>query len=164
MEAVADAERQPDWPELAERVSEVAAATDETPVVNARIADAMPVVDEAPTVGAAPVADEVRSGEGLSPAAIDALAAPNPADARDKLIVIEGIGPVYEKKLNAAGINTFRQLVAAGPEQLRDIIQPQNWQRLNFDEWIEQARLLDEGRHAELKALQDRLFSRKKPQ
>lgn len=145
-------EQQPDWPELSERVGEVAETEGELPASAPHIADALPVAEA-----------------GLPPAAVAALAASEAgrageepaADTRDKLIVIEGIGPVYEARLHAAGINTFRQLIAAGPDRLREIIQPQGWQRINFDEWIEQAHLLEEGKDEELKALQARLFRRK---
>ena len=40
----------------------------------------------------------------------------------DDLIVIKGIGPVISKKLNDAGIYTFRELAAITPERLREIV------------------------------------------
>jgi len=97
----------------------------------------LPIQQMRPPVAAAEphIADELPEAEGpLPPAAVAALAAseaeregaePAAAGARDKLILIEGIGPVYESKLNAAGIYTFRQMMAAGPDRLREIIQPQ---------------------------------------
>lgn len=60
---------------------------------------------------------------------------------RDPLIDINGIGPVYEKRLNAAGVQTFAELAALTPERVRAIIKPENWQLIEPDKWIEEARL-----------------------
>jgi predicted flap endonuclease-1-like 5' DNA nuclease len=60
--------------------------------------------------------------------------------ARDDLEQIDGIGPVYEQRLFAAGIDTYGQLAAATPEQLAHILDVMNWQKLNLVDWIEQAR------------------------
>ena len=60
--------------------------------------------------------------------------------ARDDLEQIDGIGPVYEQRLFAAGIETYGQLAAATPEQLAHILDVMNWQKLNLVDWIEQAR------------------------
>lgn len=142
------------WPEVSDRVAEVAPEPEAAPEVESGIG---PVAPLAPAAGQALPAAAV--------AAMAAGAAPektSDAGARDKLILIEGIGPVYEAKLNVAGIYTFRQLFETSPDTLREIIQPQSWQRVNFSEWTEQARLLMEGKDDELKALQARLFSRKR--
>lgn len=143
-----------EWPEVSEQVAAVAAPESSGGPVAPRVADELPA----------------NTG-GLPPAAVEALAPGalgsgpvRSAQGRDKLIVIEGIGPVYERKLNDAGINTFRQLAEADEDRLREIIQPQTWQRVVFAEWIEQASLLAEGKDEELRALQARLFSRKKGQ
>lgn len=60
---------------------------------------------------------------------------------RDPLIDINGIGPVYEKRLNDAGIQTFAELAALTPERIRTIIKPENWQLFEPEKWIEEARL-----------------------
>ncbi len=150
-----EASQPPDWPAMSERVAEVAEEVEVPAGLAPQVAAELPVKEE-----------------GLPPAAVAALAAHEVeerastvdvgAGAPDKLILIEGIGPVYEAKLHAAGIDTFRQLVETGDDRLREIIEPKSWQRLNFGEWREQAELLAEGRDEELKALQARLFSRKK--
>jgi predicted flap endonuclease-1-like 5' DNA nuclease len=151
----AEASQPPDWPAMSERVAEVAEEVEAPAALAPQVAAEMPVLEE-----------------GLPPAAVAALAAHEVeerastvdvgVDARDKLILIEGIGPVYEAKLHAAGVNTFRQLVETGDDRLQEIIEPKSWQRVNFGEWREQAELLAEGRDEDLKALQARLFSRKK--
>ncbi len=58
----------------------------------------------------------------------------------DDLTVIRGVGPVYQWKLRDAGFNTYRQLAAADPDQLRRMLGVKNWQRVNVGSWIEQAR------------------------
>jgi predicted flap endonuclease-1-like 5' DNA nuclease len=58
----------------------------------------------------------------------------------DALTVIKGIGPVYQWKLRDAGVNTYRQLAAADPAQLRRMLDIKEWQRVDVRSWIEQAR------------------------
>jgi predicted flap endonuclease-1-like 5' DNA nuclease len=58
----------------------------------------------------------------------------------DDLTVIKGIGPVYQWKLRDAGFNTYQQLASADPDQLRRMLDIKNWQRVNVEAWIEQAR------------------------
>ena len=70
-----------------------------------------------------------------APAATSPLAA-------DQLQDIHGIGQVFAKRLNDAGIFTFAQLAELSPERLREIIQPQEWQSLDFAAWLAQARTL----------------------
>ena len=58
----------------------------------------------------------------------------------DALTVIKGIGPVYQWKLRDAGVNTYKQLAAADPAQLRRMLDIKEWQRVDVRSWIEQAR------------------------
>ncbi len=58
----------------------------------------------------------------------------------DTLTVIKGIGPVFQWKLRDAGINTFKQLASADPDQLRRMLDIKKWQRVNIEAWVEQAR------------------------
>ena len=78
----------------------------------------------------------------------------------DDFTTLEGIGPVYEAKLKHAGIATFAQLAATDEASLKEIIQAPAWRRVNYGEWIEQAKLAAAGDDAGLKALQAELFSR----
>lgn len=57
----------------------------------------------------------------------------------DDLKRIEGIGAVYEKRLNECGVLTFEQLAELSPDTIEDMIQPAAWQNVDFDSWIEQA-------------------------
>ncbi len=58
---------------------------------------------------------------------------------KDPLHEIDGIGPAYEKRLNAGGLFTFAQLVEAGPQRLREIVSPEQWQTIDTEDWIVQA-------------------------
>ena len=58
----------------------------------------------------------------------------------DDLTVIKGIGPVYQWRLRDAGVHTYKQLASADPDQLRRMLDVKNWQRVNVESWIEQAR------------------------
>ena len=78
----------------------------------------------------------------------------------DDLTTLEGIGPTYATRLRAAGIVTFDQLAAADEATLDEIIGAPAWRRINYGDWIAQARLAAAGDQAGLKALQDQLFSR----
>ena len=78
----------------------------------------------------------------------------------DDFTTFEGIGPVYEAKLKHAGIATFAQLAASDEATLKEIIQAPAWRRVNYGEWIEQARLAAAGDEAGLKAYQADLFNR----
>lgn len=64
------------------------------------------------------------------------------SDERDRLINISGVGPIYQRRLYAAGIYTFEQLIAATNETLGEVCRIQEWQDINLDEWKAQARQL----------------------
>lgn len=78
--------------------------------------------------------NRLQSQLSTSPAALTPTA--------DQLQEIHGIGQVFAKRLNDAGILTFAQLAELSPERLREIIQPQEWQSLDFAAWLTQARTL----------------------
>jgi predicted flap endonuclease-1-like 5' DNA nuclease len=59
---------------------------------------------------------------------------------RDSLIDINGIGPVYERRLFDAGIYTFAELAAQSPEQLRELVGAKSWQDIDTEAWIAEAR------------------------
>jgi predicted flap endonuclease-1-like 5' DNA nuclease len=63
--------------------------------------------------------------------------------SKDDLTLINGIGPAFEKALNAAGIHTFAQLAHQNPEGLASQIATRvTADRIRRDRWIEQAREL----------------------
>jgi predicted flap endonuclease-1-like 5' DNA nuclease len=59
-------------------------------------------------------------------------------EVADNLEVINGIGPVFARRLHAAGIHTFADLVAASPERLLEIVQAAPG-LADPDSWREQA-------------------------
>jgi predicted flap endonuclease-1-like 5' DNA nuclease len=63
----------------------------------------------------------------------------------DDLIVIKGIGPVISRKLNDAGIFTFRELAATTPERLREIVGDAIQRLANEDDILNQAKELAAG-------------------
>ena len=61
---------------------------------------------------------------------------------KDDLKKINGIGPAYERILNAADITLFSQLAEMTPESIRRIFKPENSHVIDPDSWIEQAEQL----------------------
>lgn len=72
-------------------------------------------------------------------AAAPAAAAP---DAADDLTAIRGIGPVYARRLQEAGIRTFAALAQQRPERVAELVGRKNWQAADPAEWIAAARAL----------------------
>jgi predicted flap endonuclease-1-like 5' DNA nuclease len=87
-----------------------------------------------------------------------AYAGSREAHRGDDLTELEGIGPVYAGKLREAGIASFADLAAADETTLADIIRAPAWRKINYAEWIDQARLAAAGDDVALRNLQDRLF------
>jgi hypothetical protein len=58
----------------------------------------------------------------------------------DDLTQIKGIGPVYQRKLRDIGIGSFKQLANIEPAQIRRMLDIKNWQRVDIESWVEQAR------------------------
>lgn len=70
-------------------------------------------------------------------------AAPAPGPLQhDDLGKIDGIGPVYEQMLIDAGIRTYAELAARSADELRAIIRPAAWQKIDFEDWLRDARVL----------------------
>lgn len=57
----------------------------------------------------------------------------------DDLKVIDGIGPTFARRLNDAGIQTYAQLAALSPVELRTITKAAAWQG-DPEAWIRQAK------------------------
>ena len=62
------------------------------------------------------------------------------SSAKEPLEKITGIGKVFESKLWDAGIHTFAQLAETPVETIRGIIKPENWQAIDPDLWIREAK------------------------
>jgi predicted flap endonuclease-1-like 5' DNA nuclease len=59
---------------------------------------------------------------------------------KDRLQDIKGIGNVFAGRLNDAGINTFADLATTPPERLQAIINPEEWQAIETEAWVVQAK------------------------
>jgi len=60
----------------------------------------------------------------------------------DDLTKINGIGPAFAKRLYKADIHTFAQLATLSQEAVRKIVAAKNWQKIEPEAWIEQAKQL----------------------
>jgi predicted flap endonuclease-1-like 5' DNA nuclease len=88
--------------------------------------------------------EKVTVFQGDKPAEQDAAASVAAAVpvTPDDLMVIKGIGPVITKRLNNAGIYTFRQLAAITPDRLRQICGELIQRLANEDDILNQAKKL----------------------
>jgi predicted flap endonuclease-1-like 5' DNA nuclease len=115
----------------------VAAAQAEMEEVSSAL-DELDELEELQTVEEEADLDELRMA-----AAIDVEAALQSGPA-DDLTLIQGIGPRFSEKLAARGIATYALLAAASDEDLDEAIEPQNWQKVDYDSWRTQARTFAE--------------------
>jgi predicted flap endonuclease-1-like 5' DNA nuclease len=63
-------------------------------------------------------------------------------EERESVLNVKGIGPAYERRLSKVGIFTCAQLAELTPERVREIIAPKQWQKIEPEAWIAQARQL----------------------
>ena len=64
----------------------------------------------------------------------------------DDLTRLSGVGPVLEEKLHAAGVTTFAQIAAWGPEEIEDFGEKLSFKgRIEREGWVEQAKKLSAG-------------------
>ena len=94
-------------------------------------------VKEAARAEAPPVA-EVKAEQIARPA--EGSAAP------DDLKKLKGVGPGLEKKLHTAGITSFAQIAAWGPDEIAAMDEKLSFKgRIDRDDWVGQAKILSEG-------------------
>ena len=67
---------------------------------------------------------------------------PGKAGGKDRLERIRGIGAVFARRLNEAGVSTFEQLAELSPDRIREILRVAEWQKIEPEKWIEEAREL----------------------
>ncbi|MEZ4734819.1 MAG: helix-hairpin-helix domain-containing protein [Caldilineaceae bacterium] len=98
-----------------------------------------PVSPVAPVAEAAPSVDAISVQESATMVtATESLITPV---APDDLEAINGIGPVYASRLQAAGIHTFAQLAELTPEHIHEIIGPmRSGHMIEAESWIVEAR------------------------
>jgi predicted flap endonuclease-1-like 5' DNA nuclease len=62
-----------------------------------------------------------------------------PSKDADDLTRINGVGPVFRDRLQAAGFRTFAQVAASDPETLRTVVAAADWQKVEPERWIQEA-------------------------
>ncbi|WP_411818980.1 50S ribosomal protein L21 [Hyphococcus formosus] len=73
-------------------------------------------------------------------------AAPKAAAGGDDLKKLSGVGPVLETKLHDAGVTSFAQIAAWGPEDIEKFDELLNFKgRIEREGWVEQAKELAKG-------------------
>ena len=61
--------------------------------------------------------------------------------SKENLTQMDGIGPAYQKKLNALGIFTFQQFSKLDEKSIQMLEKLTNWKgRVSRDNWIDQAK------------------------
>jgi len=109
----------------------------------AKAAEAPAAKEEAPKVeekkAAAPKAEKKEAAPKKAAPAKKAAA----TDGADKLTDINGIGPVIEKKLVAAGVSTFAQIAAWSDADIAKFDEELSFKgRIEREEWVKQAKEL----------------------
>ncbi|MCA9917303.1 MAG: hypothetical protein KC445_05090 [Anaerolineales bacterium] len=61
---------------------------------------------------------------------------------KNQLQLIRGIGPTYARRLNEFGILTFAELAECEADQIAKIIKRKNWQAVNIQDWLDEAKAL----------------------
>ncbi len=61
---------------------------------------------------------------------------------KSQLQLIRGIGPTYARRLSDFGIQTFADLAECDAEQVASIIKKKNWQAVDINDWIDEAKAL----------------------
>jgi large subunit ribosomal protein L21 len=117
-----------------------------------RITDIMASGAEASGVKAAVGAGSAPAAAAAAPAAKAAApkakAAPKAAAAAgaDDLKQLSGVGPALEKKLLEAGVTSFAQIAAWGPEEIAEFDEKLSFKgRIEREGWVEQAKTLAQG-------------------
>jgi len=72
-------------------------------------------------------------------AELNALAGQIPSP-HDRLERVKGIGTVFARRLNQAGVTSFAQLAQLTPQRIREIIRPEEWQKIEPEVWIAEAK------------------------
>ncbi|AEE53873.1 helix-hairpin-helix domain-containing protein [Haliscomenobacter hydrossis] len=127
--------------------AEVAGWKAKLEVANAKLA--------AMTAEAEPAASIELASAGLAAAAIVSRDSGDTGNygalfASDNLQIVEGVGPKVEVILENAGIQTWGDLAAKTPEELRVILAAAGLGMMNPDTWSQQAQLAHEGKWDEL--------------
>lgn len=110
-----------------------------------RITDILPSGAEASGVKAAVGAGSAPAAA-AAPAAKPAAPKAKAAAGADDLKQLSGVGPALEKKLLEAGVTSFAQIAAWGPEDIAEFDEKLSFKgRIEREGWVEQAKTLAQG-------------------
>lgn len=146
--------RQQDTPAVTSpaEAAPTAAEAPAAPVVTATIEP--PAAEAAPEPEPAPEAtpEPEPAPEAAPEPAAEAAPEPAPAaPAHDDLKLLKGIGPALEKKLNAVGITSFRQIATLSDAEIANLEETviKFSGRIQRDNWIEQAKAQHQQKYQE---------------
>ena len=74
-----------------------------------------------------------------APPAAEPAIAPAESVQNDDLTRINGIGPVFQSRLRAAGLHTYAQLAVSDSDTVRAAAAAADWQKIEPERWIEEA-------------------------
>lgn len=99
-------------------------------------------VAQAPAPAPAPAQEEAPVVEATEPEEEAAEVETGVAEAApDDLKKLKGVGPALEKKLHDAGVTSFAQIAAWGPEDVAEMDEKLSFKgRITRDDWIGQAK------------------------
>jgi small subunit ribosomal protein S2 len=105
-----------------------------------------PKVEAAPEPAKAKAEEKPKAKAEEKPKAKPAAKKAEKAEA-DDLSLIDGVGPAYQKKLEAAGITTFKQIAKLTKKQIEELNEAQDLKgKITSGEWVEQAKELMAGK------------------
>ncbi|NKX46046.1 50S ribosomal protein L21 [Roseicyclus persicicus] len=112
-----------------------------------RITDILASGADATGVKAAIGAGSAPAAAAAAPAAAAPKKAAKAAAATgDDLKALSGVGPALEKKLHEAGVTSFAQIAAWGPEDIAAFDEKLNFKgRIEREGWVDQAKALAQG-------------------
>ncbi len=98
-------------------------------------------VTEILTGGAKPTAKS--SAKTAAPAKAEAPKAEATSEGADDLKLLSGVGPALEKKLIDAGVTTFAQIAAWGPDDIAEFDEKLSFKgRIEREGWVDQAKAI----------------------
>ena len=129
---------------LIEITDVLASGADATGVKAAMGAGSAPAVAEAapaPKKAAPRKAKKAEAAASEAPAAAAQVA--EAAAGADDLKKLSGVGPALEKKLHAAGVTTFAQIAAWGPDDIAEFDEKLSFKgRIEREGWVDQAKAI----------------------
>jgi predicted flap endonuclease-1-like 5' DNA nuclease len=116
-----------------------------------------PAAPPKPVAAAAPAAPKAPAAAPAAPPPAPAAVTPAPTGDGDDLSKILNVTPQIVGILNGAGIQTYRELAAADPNHLRELLEDAGLGSVDPSTWPQQGRFAAGGKWKQLQNLQSRL-------